>query len=61
MGVHFAEAPFQIDPQKPISEMVQTRVPGFYAVSRYLRYKHFGVVWGYRPLGNPPKTNFLTT
>ena len=27
----------------------------FFAVSGYLRYKHFDVVWGYRPLGDPPQ------
>ena len=27
--------------------MAQARVPVFFAVSRYLRYKYFDVVWGY--------------
>ena len=29
--------------------MAQARVPVLFAVSRYLRYKHFDVVRGYRP------------
>ena len=35
--------------------MAQARVPVFFAVSRYLRYKYFDVVWGITPLGDPPK------
>ena len=33
-------------PSKPIFLMAQARVPVFFAVSRYLRYKYFDVVWG---------------
>ena len=29
--------------------MALAKVPVFFAVRRYLRYKHFDVVWGYRP------------
>ena len=39
--------------------MAQARVPVFFAVRRYLRDKYFDVVWGYHPLGDPLKTNFL--
>ena len=35
--------------------MAQARVPVFFAVSRYLRYKYFDVVWVYRPLGDSPQ------
>ena len=35
--------------------MTQARVPVFFAVSRFLRYKYFDVVWGYGPLGVPPQ------
>ena len=39
--------------------MGQARVPVFFAVSRYLRYKYFDVGWGYCPLGDSPQTNLL--
>ena len=42
--------------------MAQARVPVFFAVNRYLRYKYFDVIWGYRPPPPPvipPKTNLL--
>ena len=39
--------------------MAQARVPVFLAVSRYLRYKYFDVVWGYRPpRGSPQNQSF---
>ena len=39
--------------------MAQARVPVFYAVNRYLRYKYFDVVWGYGPIGDPPQNQFF--
>ena len=39
--------------------MAQARVPVFFAVSRYLRYKYFDVVWGMAPLGDLLKNNSL--
>ena len=50
-----------MDPQKLIFWMAQARVPVFFAVSRYLRYKYFDVVWGMAPSGIPPKPIFWTT
>ena len=37
--------------------MAQAQVPVFFAVTRYLRYKYFGVVWGYGP--DPPQNQFF--
>ena len=39
--------------------MAQARVPVFFAVSRYLRYKSFGVVWGITPFGDPIQNQFF--
>ena len=39
--------------------MAQARVPVFFAVSTYLRYEYFGMVWGIAYLGDPPKTNLF--
>ena len=39
--------------------MAQARVPVFFAVSRYLKYKYFDKVWGYGPPRSSPKTNSL--
>ena len=35
--------------------MAQARVPVLFAVSIYLRYKYFDVVWGYRPPSGIPQ------
>ena len=48
-----------MDPQKTIFRMAQARVPMFFAVSRYLRCKYFGVVWGYGPTRGSSKTTSL--
>ena len=51
--------PSKSNPQKPIFRMAQARVPVVFTVSGYLRYKHFDVVWGYRPpRGSPPNQSF---
>ena len=48
-----------MDPPKLVFGMAQARVPVFFAVSRYLRYKYFDVVWGYHPpRGSPQKPIF---
>ena len=39
--------------------MAQARVPVFFAISRYLRYNYFDVVWVYRPLGDSPQNQFF--
>ena len=39
--------------------MAQARVLVFFAVSRYLKYKYFGVVWGMAPLEDPPQNQFF--
>ena len=46
-----------MDLQKPLFGMAQARVPVLFAVSRYLRYKYFDVVWGIAPSGISHKTN----
>ena len=48
-----------MDPPKPIFRMAEARVPVFFAVSRYLTYKYFDVVWRYRPpWGHPQNQSF---
>ena len=38
--------------------MAQARVPMFFAVSRYRRYKYFDVLW-WPPFGDPPQNQFF--
>ena len=39
--------------------MAQARVPVFFAVRRYLRYKYFDMIWEYRPPRGSPQDQFF--
>ena len=43
-GYHPARDPPQMDPQEQIFLTAQTRVPGFYDISRYLNRQYFNRV-----------------
>ena len=60
-GTNLLRPPSKWTLQKPIFLNGSSKGATAFAVSRYLRYKYFDVVWGYGlpPPGIPHKTNFL--
>ena len=59
-GITSLRPPSKWTPKNQFFEWLKLGCQCFFAVSRYLRHKSFGVVWGYGPpLGILPKTNSL--